>query len=276
MALIKCPECGTEVSDKALNCPKCAYPLQQSTSKENGSVKWKHVSWITYLSIGLLFFLPFCDINCSGRKLVSLTGVVLATGAQISPTQLQTEIGESHEIPANLWAILAFASVFLGLIVSLTSSKPNILSGLLGIACATFLIILQTTINKKINEFDIGFFSVSFLTSFWIVVIAAIGVGILNFVTVQYSDFLKNQTISQIIKTIMVIAVFALIAFNFDENSPFQFRPRLAPLFSFGPSVKELEEKRIADSIRVADSISMVHAELLRMSDSIDDEDRNN
>lgn len=29
MALIKCPECGTEVSDKAAACPKCAYPLQK-------------------------------------------------------------------------------------------------------------------------------------------------------------------------------------------------------------------------------------------------------
>lgn len=27
MALIKCPECQTEVSEKAANCPKCAYPL---------------------------------------------------------------------------------------------------------------------------------------------------------------------------------------------------------------------------------------------------------
>ena len=28
MALIKCPECGTEVSDKAEKCPKCAYPIK--------------------------------------------------------------------------------------------------------------------------------------------------------------------------------------------------------------------------------------------------------
>lgn len=27
MALIKCPECGTDVSDKAEKCPKCAYPI---------------------------------------------------------------------------------------------------------------------------------------------------------------------------------------------------------------------------------------------------------
>lgn len=27
MTLIKCPECGTDVSDKAEKCPKCAYPI---------------------------------------------------------------------------------------------------------------------------------------------------------------------------------------------------------------------------------------------------------
>ena len=27
MALIKCPECNAEVSEKANTCPKCAYPL---------------------------------------------------------------------------------------------------------------------------------------------------------------------------------------------------------------------------------------------------------
>ena len=30
MALIKCPECNNEVSDKALNCPHCGYPLKKN------------------------------------------------------------------------------------------------------------------------------------------------------------------------------------------------------------------------------------------------------
>jgi ribosomal protein L7/L12 len=30
MALIKCPECSNEVSDQAIACPKCGYPLQQA------------------------------------------------------------------------------------------------------------------------------------------------------------------------------------------------------------------------------------------------------
>ena len=28
MALIKCPECGLSISDKAAACPNCGYPLQ--------------------------------------------------------------------------------------------------------------------------------------------------------------------------------------------------------------------------------------------------------
>lgn len=37
MALIKCPECGENVSDKATNCIHCGYPL----SKEVGKVIFK-------------------------------------------------------------------------------------------------------------------------------------------------------------------------------------------------------------------------------------------
>lgn len=33
MALIACPECGKEVSDKAENCPNCAYPIAKKEAK---------------------------------------------------------------------------------------------------------------------------------------------------------------------------------------------------------------------------------------------------
>lgn len=39
MALIKCPECGREISDKASSCPHCGYPIE-SLSPE-GMVKIK-------------------------------------------------------------------------------------------------------------------------------------------------------------------------------------------------------------------------------------------
>jgi hypothetical protein len=43
----------------------------------------------------------------------------------------------------------------------------------------------------------------------------------------------------------------------------------VALMYSCGPSAKELEEKRIADSIRVADSLAIVQAEQQRVADSI-------
>ena len=33
MALIKCPECGKEISDQAANCPNCGFPVNKSDSQ---------------------------------------------------------------------------------------------------------------------------------------------------------------------------------------------------------------------------------------------------
>lgn len=35
MALIQCPECGSTISDRAANCPKCGTPLQPQVSPQN-------------------------------------------------------------------------------------------------------------------------------------------------------------------------------------------------------------------------------------------------
>ena len=34
MALINCPECGKQISDKAHNCPNCGYPLENNFANE--------------------------------------------------------------------------------------------------------------------------------------------------------------------------------------------------------------------------------------------------
>ena len=38
MALISCPECKKQVSSRALECPECAFPLDQE-ARETGEVK---------------------------------------------------------------------------------------------------------------------------------------------------------------------------------------------------------------------------------------------
>ena len=60
MALIKCPECGNQVSDKAIECPNCGYPIggvetaqEQMYEEESPKKKW----WILPLVITLLCLL---------------------------------------------------------------------------------------------------------------------------------------------------------------------------------------------------------------------------
>lgn len=49
MALIRCPECNTEVSNKAENCPNCAFPINKK--KEEGS---KEGCFLQTLNIGCM------------------------------------------------------------------------------------------------------------------------------------------------------------------------------------------------------------------------------
>ncbi len=37
MALIKCPECKNQVSDKAVTCPHCGFPIAQTLAQDNES-----------------------------------------------------------------------------------------------------------------------------------------------------------------------------------------------------------------------------------------------
>jgi uncharacterized membrane protein YvbJ len=63
MALINCPECGTEVSDKADKCPKCAYPIKSvspnstsiSEAKTEVIVRPKEGCFLQTLNAGCMF-----------------------------------------------------------------------------------------------------------------------------------------------------------------------------------------------------------------------------
>jgi integrase len=43
MSLIKCPECALQVSDKAISCPHCGYPMQEKKQVQRKSTKHKRL-----------------------------------------------------------------------------------------------------------------------------------------------------------------------------------------------------------------------------------------
>ena len=73
MALVKCPECNTEVSDKAMNCPKCGYPINKTeveTEQDRVNVRGKNKgkNFLTFGSI-LFFISMIFGVSTSNAEL---------------------------------------------------------------------------------------------------------------------------------------------------------------------------------------------------------------
>ena len=84
MALMKCPECGTEVSSLAASCPKCAAPISQlSAAKAIGQqvITTKRASQLikehTLFSIALIVLGLIIAGASGGNETMSMVGVVV-------------------------------------------------------------------------------------------------------------------------------------------------------------------------------------------------------
>lgn len=56
MALIKCPECGSEVSDRASACPRCGCPIAQVPTK------------LSFIEQSNMPERPWCTVICNNNK----------------------------------------------------------------------------------------------------------------------------------------------------------------------------------------------------------------
>ncbi|MGB2632042.1 MAG: zinc ribbon domain-containing protein, partial [Minisyncoccales bacterium] len=71
MALIKCSECGREISDKAETCPACGSPLQDKKIQkpvviEQTSKSWKVIQLISGILIIVGLFMVFGNAASRG------------------------------------------------------------------------------------------------------------------------------------------------------------------------------------------------------------------
>lgn len=71
MALIKCPECGKEVSENSKTCPNCGFPIKSNFNKEKIIEGFKFIKSIVnnkificlFIVIGLFLF--YCAYDCA-------------------------------------------------------------------------------------------------------------------------------------------------------------------------------------------------------------------
>lgn len=90
MALIKCPECGKEISDKASNCPNCGCPIEtDSTIKESNSIVKE--SSINKQSFNIKKFVPIII----GVIVVAIIGIIFYNAKEVRPQKIKATYEEA-------------------------------------------------------------------------------------------------------------------------------------------------------------------------------------
>lgn len=89
MSLIKCPECGKDISDEAKACPNCGHPLQPKSKKKSPLI-------IVLAIIGGVIALFVCISALSDLKKASSIGKI-SKATNISTTKKETKSVEIKE-----------------------------------------------------------------------------------------------------------------------------------------------------------------------------------
>jgi hypothetical protein len=114
MALIECPECGREISDKAVSCPNCGAPIKGETDKNiNTKTSYRKILVIAVLIIvlilgavgGLLFF-NSKRVDLVAKSVVKVhcydeNGEEIATGSGFIAYDRETFITNYHVLAAG-------------------------------------------------------------------------------------------------------------------------------------------------------------------------------
>ena len=87
MSMIKCPECGIQVSDKAERCPKCAYPISNSSAGEkvqmieqtSKKLKKQLIFAVITMAIGIIAMMVSVA-NPSNKVIMTFSGLLMWVG----------------------------------------------------------------------------------------------------------------------------------------------------------------------------------------------------
>lgn len=141
--------CREVIADIPASSPSPASATASATTSKSGM--WQH-GWSMFALAALCFLMPFLELSCSGKKVLTLTGQQLVTGTEIEQqTDLWTGKTEKKKIdpePLAVWA-LGFA---IGALVLALAGKPlvSLLSGLAGMGGMIALAMLAVKIHDQI------------------------------------------------------------------------------------------------------------------------------
>jgi hypothetical protein len=130
------------------------------------------------------FFLPFISVSCGGQKLMSFTGIQLATG----PTyQEPTMFGpaQTKKIDPEPLAYLALGAGIIGALLGFINGKPGqMLAGVCGTIGLVMLIMLKFKLESDLAKQPV--LQINYETGYW-------GAGFVYLAGVLSSIFFSSQ-----------------------------------------------------------------------------------
>jgi|WetSurMetagenome_2_1015567.scaffolds.fasta_scaffold243123_3 hypothetical protein len=118
MALVKCPDCGKEISDVAPSCPHCGRPMLQT----GPSVEVKKAKKPNRLGVGcLIVFLVFIGLWIVGKFVGGLTSSPVAKNDTPTPTVVEPQL----ELVAYSWSTESGYAILEGQVKNISSFIPS-------------------------------------------------------------------------------------------------------------------------------------------------------
>lgn len=133
----------------------------------------KKASPALYGAVIICFLLPFITVSCSGRKVMTLTGIQLVTGASMGRQNMfGEELGrqekEKGKIHSQPYAVAAFALALAGFAASLSRRRgARLYLVIMSAGGALCLLLLKTKLDQDIINRGQGLLEIDYGLGYW-------------------------------------------------------------------------------------------------------------
>lgn len=120
------------------------------------------ISPAIFIAAILCFLFPFITVSCGGQRVITLSGVQLATGTTIDQPQISGPAQKKNVDPEPLVTLAALCAI-IGLVLSVASSaKAALAPAISGGLGALFLLLLRAKMDDQIAKQGQGVLQVSY------------------------------------------------------------------------------------------------------------------